>query len=160
MQPSFILPILHCAEHLFLSIFQPVSRRRGRYRRRSFANIRLDCKYARGWKAIIDQENEGRNEKYREEKQREREREGKRQIFYFLSFSLSFIVRRSHFLRKRHSKRAYIVCFSLVRIHIQASTTTTTIEPFMLFFLSSFFPFVRLVVIESSYEVHILSSFM
>ena len=89
MQPSFILPILYCAEHLFLSIFQPVSRRRGRYRRRSFANIRLDCKCARGWKAIIHKENEGRNERYREN---EREEKGKYFIFSLFLFLSLYIV--------------------------------------------------------------------
>jgi hypothetical protein len=56
----------------------------------------------------------------------------KKNTYFFLTLSFSFL---SHFLQIHYTKRAYIVCFSLARIYIQASTTTT-IEPYVFSFVS------------------------
>ncbi len=86
-----------------------------RRRRRSFSNARLDYMHARGSRQTND------------------ERRKKNSYFLLLFLSLSLCV--SHSLEIHTTERAYIVCFSLARAYIQASTTTT-IELYVFFFVS------------------------
>ncbi len=85
-----------------------------RRRRRSFSNARLDYMHARGSRQTNDE---------------------RRKKIVIFSYSLSLSLSVSHSLEIHTTKRAYIVCLSLARVYIQASTTTT-IELYVFSFVS------------------------